>query len=64
MVVVTNRVGKVVQELYGVLKLVIMLVVGDSIRFNRRNNSSFTLNSPGPLCFWQCFLTLLFCELD
>ena len=28
---------------------------GICIRFSCRDNSSFRLNSPGPLCLWQCF---------
>ena len=29
---------------------------GICIRFSCRDNSSFRLNSLGPLCLWQCFI--------
>ena len=28
---------------------------GFFLRFSSRDNSSFRLNSLGPLCLWQCF---------
>ena len=40
MVVVTNRVGKVVQELYGVLKLVIMRVPTFEVEGRAKKRSS------------------------
>ena len=32
---------------------------GICIRFSCRDNSSFRLNSLGPLCLWQCFVLSL-----
>ena len=48
-----HNLGKVVTKKWRVAK---SDEPGICIRFSCRDNSSFRLNTLGPLCFWQCFV--------